>query len=182
MPVNGWGFERDADGRFRFDEAVIDGNELLELLNSTSPSETGSLLHDAFYAGVLGPGALARALGTAWSRSDNPVEQLPRRTWRSLFEHVGYTEGGGMVKRPSRTTPLYRGALPDLRDGLGWTTRPEVAQRYAPAQEGARLFVLDVPPGRLLAHITPDNLGANDEDEYVVDARGLWATIRTVER
>lgn len=156
------------------------GDEFVDMLNDVAPTETGTYLRDMFYAGALDPGTLAKVIGTAWSRSTQPTEQVPRNKWRRLFDLAGYTDGAQLALRPRARVRVYRGSLSAGRDGLGWTTRRDVAERYPVAEQGAGVFTLHCSPRRLLAHITPENIGANDEDEYVIDARGLWLQIRRV--
>ncbi len=137
---------------------------------------------------VNGPGFLAEALsedkitaatvtalvGPIWSSAEYPDRELDHNTWRWIFDVAGFTIDGKPAERPAEPLTLYRGAVPERRTDWSWTRTRAVAERFAAGLRGrgtGRLWVCTVPPESMLAVNTE-----RDEDEVVVDTRGLQIT------
>ena len=120
---------------------------------------------------------MVAALPRIWRyRSDN--DPLGGAAWREMVNHAGYfTWGRGRLegrraRRPWRSRRLFRGAVPELRYGMSWTSNPAVAEHFARCRQSpsramdGRVWVGVFEPGRLLAYL-------RDEREYLVDAHGV---------
>lgn len=140
--------------------------------------QRAEVLFDHVYTGKLtDPDGIAEAVPAVWSDAHLPVQNLGLNAWTELFEMAGYTDDGKKAERPADPITLYRCAEPRFVHRLAWTASLEVAEQFAvinKARYGDRpryLYKITAPPERLLAHITD-----RDEDEYVVDTRGMRAT------
>lgn len=131
------------------------------------------LVFDLFLEDLLLPDVAAVVVPQAWCDAEFPMNTLGADGWRQLFDFAGYTDDGTRTERPSSSMTLWRGALPDHRDGWAWTDDRALAEWFAdrPHNGGrACVWVADVEPARMLARISQQRLG---ESEYVVDTRGL---------
>lgn len=137
---------------------------------------------------VNGPGFLAEALsedkvtngivaalvGSVWSSAEYPDRELDHDTWRWLFDIAGFTVDGKRAQRPTEPMTLFRGSVPERRTDWSWSRTRAVAELFAAGPRGrgkGRLWVCEVPPESMLAVNT-----GRDEDEVVVDTRGLRIT------
>ncbi len=102
-----------------------------------------------------------------------PNRAVDEDIWRALFDLAGYVVNGQPSEQPAEPIELWRGALPEHRNGWSWTDDRDLARWFAdrPHNRGAgKVWAASVEPVRLLARITDHREG---ESEYVVDARGL---------
>lgn len=132
------------------------------------------LLASLYAEGLVDREVAAVVVPDAWSMVEFPNNALDEEEWESLFDEAGCTVDGVPAKRPNHHLHLWRGAIPECRNGWSWTDDRELAGWFAARPHNAgqgRVWTADVEPHRLLAKI-----GMNvrpKESEYVVDARGL---------
>ena len=126
-------------------------------------------LADLFDAGRLDATLLQVLLPMVWR---NMLDDCPLdvETWRRLFLAAPFTIDSRLVRSRRRRRRLFRGAIGANREGLSWTTNRNIAwyfarHRQAGGQRG-QVWTAWVPAQRFLARLS-------DEDEFVVDARGL---------
>ncbi|MFE7204229.1 hypothetical protein ACFU8R_28630 [Pseudonocardia alni] len=133
-------------------------------------------LYRRFCAGDVTPAEMAVELPPIWRfRSDRDPLHGPV-AWQAMVEHAGYfcwgPEGGRPGRRPRRRHRLFRGAVPQRRQGMSWTTNPAIARWFAehrqvPAEVGlGRVWVAVLEPSRVLGYL-------HDEREFLVDATDL---------
>lgn len=120
---------------------------------------------------------LAWALHNAWRRVEVPGRDVSQEKWKSMWRTVGYVYGAERREdlRPTEPVTMYRGAPPEFRDRLSWTSSPERAHWYihtwrqaAQNNERGRIWQCTIPPERFLAHF--DGRG---ELEWLVEVDGL---------
>jgi len=92
-------------------------------------------LYRRFCAGDVTPAEMAVELPPIWRfRSDRDPLHGPV-AWQAMVEHAGYfcwgPEGGRPGRRPRRRHRLFRGAVPQRRQGMSWTTNPAIARWFA---------------------------------------------------
>ncbi|MBN9753878.1 hypothetical protein DMP14_00030 [Pseudonocardia sp. Ae707_Ps2] len=130
-------------------------------------------LYQRFCAGDVTPAEMAVELPPIWRfRSDRDPLHGPV-AWQAMVEHAGYfcwgREGRRPGRRPRRRHRLFRGAVPQRRQGMSWTTNPAIARWFAehrqvPAEIGLeRVWVAVVEPSRVLGYL-------HHEREFLVDA------------
>lgn len=132
-----------------------------------------ALVDSLYLEALLTPEVGAVVVPSAWSAVEFPSRALGEDEWRELFAFAGYTVEGVPADRPTEPLLLWRGALPEHRDGWSWTDDPELAQWFADRRHHrgqGRVWTARVEPGRLLARISQVRAG---ESEHVVDARGM---------
>ncbi|MET7781521.1 hypothetical protein ABZU94_07315 [Streptomyces mirabilis] len=160
--------------------------DLLQWADRLTTSELGWLIGLA--GRTYGPTFLAEALeedkitaqtvadlvGGIWSGAEYPDRHHDHDTWRWLFDTAGFTVDGERAPRPETPMVLFRGSVPERRTDWSWSRDRAVAERFAAGLRGrgeGRLWVCEVPPAHMLAINTE-----RDEDEVVVDTRGLRIT------
>lgn len=137
------------------------------------PALVCTLYHEGMLWGACGADVARTVVPAAWSAAEFPMIQLDAEEWRDLFDLAGYTMDGRPAERPGESLTLWRGALPEYRDGWSWTEDRDLAQWFAERPHNradGRVYAAIVEPSRLLARISQERAG---ENEYVVDARGL---------
>lgn len=145
-----------------------------------APTLLWELAHDGLNPDVIGALTLP-----VFDWSEEPMRHLNLAQWRELFKISGYRElddtrvRSGVLATPANRPPkplrLYRGATPQGKRGMSWTTAQEVAEIFAEAAETltsrqAGIYTATVDPRRLLGRRVGMEFGS---DEYVVDTRGL---------
>lgn len=154
---------------------TLDADHLQRLLNWVGRLNAPALLHDAWFGPAVTAADLARHLGPVWSGAEYPERNLSKETWRELFRAAGYTRDGAPAPLPPGPVELWRGSVPERRRDWSWTATRAVAQGYADGtganRPPGRLYRTVAPPAALLAYNT-----GRDEDEHVVDTRGLRIT------
>lgn len=122
--------------------------------------------------GLLGDDVATALVGLAWSIAEYPEDVLGRDLWLELFDIAGFTIDGKAAPRPSQSLTLYRGAPPERRARMAWTTSVDLAQRFATeglrGRETGELWTAAVEPWRLL---TVDN--GRTEHEHVINPDDL---------
>jgi len=93
-----------------------------------------------------------------------------------MFTAAGYTADGRPAPHPTSPVELWRGSVPARRADWSWTARRTVAEGYATGTGAhrpttGRLYRTLAPASALLAYNSN-----RDEDEYVIDTRGLEIT------
>lgn len=77
---------------------------------------------------------IALGLHDAWRMAEWPERAVEPDMWAMLYRMVGFTVEGVQAD-PKDHLPaevvLYRGATPDRKMGMSWTTDPQVAQWFA---------------------------------------------------
>lgn len=113
-------------------------------------------------------------IGDVWSSAEFPDQHHDRDTWRWMFDTAGFTVDGKRAPRPAEPMRLYRGSVPERRDDWSWTRDIRIAEKFAagsPGRPKGQVWVCTVPPSHMLAANS-----YRDEDEVVVDTRGLQIT------
>lgn len=120
---------------------------------------------------------LADAVCEAWSGAEYPERLLTQGVWMAMFDRADYVIDGKPADRetlPDWVT-VYRGAIPDRRDGMAWTGDINTARWFAnrftgilPGDKTGRVYKLTVAREFVLARITGRN-----EDEYIIDTQDL---------
>ncbi len=140
-----------------------------------------ALVLDLFDNGLLTAAAARRGVPHAWCMCEWPGRAVdPPHRWRDLFDLAGYTVDSVPSKRPTTPLTLYRGAVPEHRDGWSWTDDIQLAQWFAERPHNAgrgRIWTAVVEPSRLLARIITE--GRDGESEYVLDPSGLAVQLAT---
>ncbi|MDQ1122168.1 hypothetical protein [Microbacterium trichothecenolyticum] len=148
----------------------------LRAATRTGSHEGPALLFDWFYSGRLTGAELSAAVPYVWSSAKQPFRALTQLTWIELFQAAGYTEDCKPAERPQAPLTLYRASEPQYAHRLAWTGSLATAERFLEINKryGDRprfVYMITVAAtDRVLAHITD-----RDEDEYIVDTRGLRA-------
>lgn len=138
------------------------------------PAELPRLFADRHRTGVS-LDVLALILSVSWAKGAGrdgwPLQALPRAEWVRMFREVGYLYGGTRAPemRPSTPRTLYRGAVPEYRDGLAWTTAPSDARFYGARYDGgaANVYAIDAEPDWMLARVPAGPFSPGGE--YIVD-------------
>lgn len=73
--------------------------------------------------------SLHRILLDVWRYTDFPCQGCPPRVWRSIFRATGFLSDG--APEPTRPMVLYRGCGAVGRQGMSWTTRRWMADKFA---------------------------------------------------
>lgn len=104
-----------------------------------------------------------------------PGASRNRADWLRHFREVGYQENGMPALPPAAPLVLWRGATPEHRGGMSWTSSRDAALQFASGwmvqREIGLVWRAVVTPDRLLARI--DNREKRPCTEYVVDTDGL---------
>lgn len=148
--------------------------ELEHLISMAGRNYGPTFLYEAYSADSIADDTVTALVGPIWSSAEFPDRHLDRDDWRWLFDVAGYTVDGKVAPRPGRPLTLYRGSVPERRTDWSWTTNRAVAERFAAGMRGRGVgcvWVCEVPPEAMLAANTD-----RDEDEVVVDTRGLRIT------
>lgn len=148
--------------------------ELEELIGRAGRIYGPEFLDEAYSEAKVTADTVTALVGPVWSSAEYPDRELDRDTWRWLFDAAGFTVDGQRAPRPAEPMTLFRGSVPERRTDWSWTRTQAVAERFAAGVRGrapGRLWVCEVPPAHMLAINTQ-----RDEDEVVVDTRGLQIT------
>ena len=123
--------------------------EWLSLVQEVDPLETPRLLVDV--AELMNPSVLAWALARTWVDCIDPAAALPRNDWLGLWRTAGFTEGGEATRRPGAPVRLWRGALPEWKQGMSWTNSRAAAEVFRWMEDGpdGRRTNYTGPPARL---------------------------------
>lgn len=159
----------DLNEVLRYAEALAlrPDSQQLELWLGRVGRDNGPELLARLREGGLLDTANAVVVGMAWSGAEFPEQCLPREEWRALFAISGYTEDSVSTTPTHDVIQLWRGAVPENRDGWSWTADPEVAAKYAAGEYGRRrgeVWTADFPAASILCRNND-----RDEVEYVVD-------------
>lgn len=149
-------------------------DELDWLIGLAGRNEGPNFLATAAAENLIFDDTVTALVGGIWSSAEFPDRLLDHATWRRLFDVAGFTADGKPAPRPTEPLTLFRGSVPERRTDWSWTRDRAVAERFAAGLRGrgkGRLWVCSVPPAHMLA-INTDR----DEDEIVVDTRGLQIT------
>ncbi|USQ86971.1 hypothetical protein NFX46_26610 [Streptomyces phaeoluteigriseus] len=148
--------------------------ELEKLIGRAGRIYGPEFLNEAYSEGKVPAATVTALVGPVWSSAEYPDSELDCDTWRWLFDVAGFTVDGKSADRPTEPMTLFRGSVPERRADWSWTRTRAVAERFADGVRGrapGRLWVCVVPPAHMLAVNTD-----RDEDEVVVDTRGLQIT------
>lgn len=148
--------------------------ELSRLIGLAGRVNGPDFLAEALVDGKVTNDTVTALVGEVWSSAEYPDRELDHDTWRWLFDVAGFTVDGQPAARPTEPMTLYRGSVPERRTDWSWSRDRSVAERFAAGVRGrapGRLWVCEVPPEAMLAVNTE-----RDEDEIVVDTRGLQIT------
>lgn len=149
-------------------------DELSWLIGLAGRTEGPTFLAEALSEDKITADTVAALVGSVWSSAEYPDRELDRDTWRWLFDVAGFTVNGKRAPRPAEPVTLFRGSVPERCTDWSWTRDLAVAELFAAGPRGrskGRLWVCEVPPAHMLAINT-----GRDEDEVVVDTRGLQIT------
>jgi hypothetical protein len=146
----------------------------------TSKRDLPEFAFHTVHAECWTPEETRRLVANAWTEPEWPG-QLGLAPWRQMFAAAGFLcddeecdlhPGGRPHDGP---ITAYRGAFRAYNRGLSWTTDRGRAEWFAGRGDMAggrkrtmRLWTVDVPAGRVLAHF-----GCRGESEIVADVRGL---------
>jgi hypothetical protein len=148
--------------------------ELSRLIGLAGRVNGPDFLAEALVDGKVTNDTVTALVGEVWSSAEYPDRELDHDTWRWLFDVAGFTVEGQPAARPTEPMTLYRGSVPERRTDWSWSRDRSVAERFAAGVRGrapGRLWVCSAPPAHMLAINT-----GRDEDEVVVDTRGLQIT------
>ena len=148
--------------------------ELEQLISRAGRNYGPQFLDEAVSEAKVTAETVTALVGGIWSSAEFPDRYLDHGTWRWLFDIAGFTVDGRPADRPTEPLALFRGAVPERRTDWSWSRDRSVAERFAAGLRGrgtGRLWVCTVPPAHMLAVNT-----GRDEDEVVVDTRGLQIT------
>lgn len=148
--------------------------ELAWLMGLAGRTSGPTFLAEALAEDKITAQTVADLIGDVWSSAEFPDWHHDRDTWRWLFDVAGFTVDGKRAQRPAEPLTLYRGSVPERCDDWSWSRDIKVAEKFAAGSAGrppGRLWVCTVPPAHMLAAN-----GYRDEDEVVVDTRGLQIT------
>lgn len=131
-----------------------------------------------FKAGILTPKAAASVVPSAWISAEHPMRNLYAEAWIELFNLAGYTRDGVPAERPTEPLTLYRGAVPEHREGWSWTADLDLARwfadRFSDIGRPGRVYIAQADLYALLAHLTGDSdFGRQGESEFVVNPADL---------
>ncbi len=121
----------------------------------------------------LTAGELRAILSDVWCGAESPERTLPASWWVPIFRRAGFVSDPKM-KRPTKRLTIYRGATPERRLGMAWTTMRERAEWFATRDRESfglvesTVYVATVTPSSVLALID-----GRSEGEVVVDPKGL---------
>lgn len=152
----------------------ITTDELSWLIGLAGRVNGPSFLAEALSEDKVTTDTVSALVGSVWSSAEYPDRELDHDTWRWLFDVAGFTVDGKPADRPTESLTLFRGSVPERRTDWSWSRDRAVAELFAEGPRGrgkGRLWVCEVPP----AHALAVNTG-RDEDEVVVDTRGLRIT------
>lgn len=116
---------------------------------------------------------LAEAVGQAWTGAEWPEQHITGDGWYVLFDTVGYLVDHQQRDRDEdlpEIVTLYRGAIPDRRAGMSWTSDLDTARWFARRFDGIRggltgqVWRIDIPRDFVLARFNHRR-----ENEHVVD-------------
>lgn len=154
------------------------GDVLLHCMARVGRNDSPAFLFDLWSGGHLShlPDVTAVGIEDAWTSAEYPTKAFdPMSLWVQMFEEVGYLVGCRRAEsqRPTEPVRLYRGAPPEGKAGMSWTSSRTVAEQFAAGGLRGRpqgtVWTALVDPARLLAHFP----GSRDEDEYVINPDGL---------
>lgn len=115
---------------------------------------------------------LAYAINWAWHMAEYPERLETTRDWKMLMRHVGYIVDGTLAKRPSQPVQLWRGATPEGRTGMAWSTDRATADWFRDRLDSfgldGRLWTAEATPRRMLM-----SCSGRDESEIVINTSGL---------
>ncbi|MEU8752020.1 hypothetical protein AB0C88_16155 [Streptomyces chartreusis] len=150
--------------------------ELAYLMGLAGRTSGPLFLEEALAEDKVTAETVAALIGDVWSSAEFPDQHHDHDTWRWLFDTAGFTVDGKRAPRPVEPLTLYRGSVPERRTDWSWTRDVKVAEKFAagsPNRPPSCVWVCTVPPSHMLAMNT-----GRDEDEVVVDTRGLQITER----
>lgn len=142
-----------------------------------------SILADAYLENKLDNVELAKAISGTWVLAEWPARALTLESWLMLFKKVldddQYLTDEGLIlsmeqMRIPETLTLWRGAMPEFKEGLSWTADRDQAEWFAhrfnfdPELDG-HVYEITIPNHLLLAQFN-----GRGEFEYVVDLEGLF--------
>lgn len=119
--------------------------------------------------------AVAGVVGSVWSMAEHPERLMPRSEWIEMFRAAGFRVDDEIAEGPSDVITVYRGASPEGRLGMSWTTDLTTARTFARGGLRGRcagsVWTARLSPEFALAQI--GGAGTRGEDEVVVDPAGL---------
>lgn len=118
---------------------------------------------------------LAYAIDEAWHMAEYPERMETTKDWKLLMHQVGYIVDGAPAERPEKPVRLWRGATPEGRAGMAWSSDRATAEwfrdRLISFGLDGRLWTAEPTPRRLLAASN-----GRSEHEVVVNTSGLAIT------
>lgn len=116
-----------------------------------------------------------KALSEAWGMAEYPEILAEPDLWIAAFDEVGYMVDGKFMDRGDdpdlpETVTLWRGAVPERRNGMSWSLNRDQALWFATRWDGmegtsnAYLYRIEIPHDYVLARLT-----GRHENEAVVD-------------
>lgn len=150
---------------------MITTEELEDRLAFANRVDGPAILFDAWFGNEIDSGTLAAVIGDVWCAAEYPEQAITDGGWQHMFGVAGYTEDGVSMAPPSEIR-LYRGAPPEFKSGMSWSSDIEVAKKFATGglrgRKPGRLYTTVAGGDSLLAFISD-----RQEHEYVVDTEGL---------
>jgi hypothetical protein len=120
---------------------------------------------------------MRKALVDSWVGAEWPAQIMETKAWLYLFTF--YTETGTFLDDNGELTltdtlpetlTLYRGAVPEYKEGLSWTSERDLAKWFGTrlGMKG-QLYTITVPN-----HVVLAKLDDRKENEYIVDVSMLF--------
>jgi hypothetical protein len=150
---------------------ALDLEEMLFACLKAGRAAAPAVLWEAWRFERVRSDVLPSILASVWSTAEYPQTALTDSDWLALYEAAQYAVDGQKAEPPGAPTILYRGTPKSRRRRMAWTGSREVAGRFAGPglrNEIGQVWVTTAPPAAILARITE-----RDEDEYVINTRGL---------
>jgi hypothetical protein len=122
--------------------------------------------------GQLLPKEVAKGLADAWTMCEWPRQAMESKYWRIIFgmaldDHEFIKDNGeiGLHSELEPTLTLWRGAMPEYREGMSWTDDRDLAKWFATRLNfSGCLYEITIPNDAILA-----NFNNRGEREFVVD-------------
>jgi hypothetical protein len=164
---------------FHFNGGYVDRICYDRLAVDVGEVHTSKLLRDLNNSGQLNleDQSMSGVVSSAWALGEpGAAGGLGEEFWVTSFRRNGFTFEGSPAEPPGVAVEAFRGSTEGSRYGMSWTTKVDVAHRFATAGTSGRsvgsVYVARIEPGFLLAYIHE----GHDEYEWVVDPEGLSAT------
>ena len=73
--------------------------------------------------------------------------------WIDKFKEVGFLTNTKLLESELEPVTLYRGSIPDLKQGMSWTDNIEFAKLFKDQYEGSKIYQIEAVPGDILGII-----------------------------